>query len=101
MSGTSAGAKQALINAARSTTTSSTGGHLYSTAASAYTGFFDIISGSNDTYFCNPSFDKVTGLGSRPCHGHREINHGGIFAPSFRARLLDRLGFEYVDPRNL
>ena len=57
---------------------SSTGGHLYSTAASAYTGFFDIISGSNGTYFCNPSFDKVTGLGSRPCHGHREINHGAF-----------------------
>jgi subtilase family serine protease len=67
--GTSAGApqwaaQQALINAARSTTMSSTGSHLYSTATSAYTDFFDITSGSNGAFFCNPGYDKVTGLGS-------------------------------------
>jgi subtilase family serine protease len=67
--GTSAGAPQwtalqALVNAARSTTMSSTGSHLYSTATSAYTDFFDIISGSNGSFFCSPGYDKVTGLGS-------------------------------------
>jgi len=67
--GTSAGApqwtaQQALINAARSTTMSSAGSHLYSTAASAYTDFFDITSGTNGAFFCSPGYDKVTGLGS-------------------------------------
>ena len=67
--GTSAGApqwaaQQALINAARSTSMSSTDSHLYSTATSAYTDFFDILTGSNGAYFCNPGYDKVTGLGS-------------------------------------
>lgn len=67
--GTSAGApqwaaQQALINASRTTTMTGGGSQLYSTATSAYTDFFDIISGSNGAYFCNPSYDLVTGLGS-------------------------------------
>lgn len=68
--GTSAGApqwaaQQALINAARSTSMSSTGSYLYNDATRAYaTDFFDISSGSNGTYFCAPGYDLVTGLGS-------------------------------------
>jgi len=67
--GTSAGApqwaaQQALINASRSTSMSSTDSHLYSTAISAYADFFDIISGTNGANYCNPGYDRVTGLGS-------------------------------------
>ncbi|WP_395735132.1 peptidase S8 and S53 subtilisin kexin sedolisin [Prosthecobacter sp.] len=67
--GTSAGApqwaaQQALINAARTTTMTGAGSQLYATATSAYTDFFDILSGSNGAYFCSPSYDLVTGLGS-------------------------------------
>lgn len=67
--GTSAGApqwaaQQALINASRSFSMSSTGSSLYSTATSAYTDFFDISSGSNGSFYCAPGFDLVTGLGS-------------------------------------
>ncbi len=67
--GTSAGApqwaaQQALVNAVRSTSLSSTNTALYSTATTAYTDFFDIISGSNGGFFCNTGYDLVTGLGS-------------------------------------
>jgi len=67
--GTSAGApqwaaQQALINAARTTTMSSTDSHIYSVATSAYSDFFDILTGSNGTYSCSTGYDKVTGLGS-------------------------------------
>lgn len=67
--GTSAGApqwaaQQALINAARSTSMSSTGSCIYSLATSSYTDFFDISSGNNGAYNCTPGFDLVTGLGS-------------------------------------
>lgn len=67
--GTSAGApqwaaQQALINAARSTSMSNADSHIYSTATSTYTDYFDIISGTNGAYLCGPSYDLVTGLGS-------------------------------------
>ncbi len=68
--GTSAGApqwaaQQALINAARSTSMSSTGSYIYSDATRAYaTDFYDITSGSNGAYTATPGLDLVTGLGS-------------------------------------
>ena len=37
---------------------------IYSIATSAYADFFDIISGTNGAFFCNPGYDMVTGLGS-------------------------------------
>ncbi len=67
--GTSAGApqwaaQQALINASRTISSSGVNAKLYSTATLSYADFFDIISGSNGTYFCGPNYDLVTGLGS-------------------------------------
>ena len=67
--GTSAGAPQwaaaqALVNATRSTSLSNANNALYTTATIAYADFFDIISGSNGGFFCNPGYDLVTGLGS-------------------------------------
>ncbi|MBB5035727.1 S53 family peptidase [Prosthecobacter vanneervenii] len=68
--GTSAGApqwaaQQALINAARTTSMSSTGSYIYSDATRAYaTDFYDITSGSNGAYTATPGLDLVTGLGS-------------------------------------
>lgn len=67
--GTSAGApqwaaQQALINAARTSTMSSTDSHIYSVATKAYADFFDILTGSNGAYSCSTGYDKVTGLGS-------------------------------------
>lgn len=67
--GTSAGApqwaaQQALVNAARSTSLSSTGSALYSIGGTSYTtSFLDITSGSNG-FTATAGYDYVTGLGS-------------------------------------
>ena len=67
--GTSAGApqwaaQQALVNSVRSTSLSNANTALYTIATTAYTDFFDIISGNNGGFSCNVGYDLVTGLGS-------------------------------------